>query len=100
MWVGHVLQAPTEPLARCLPVFEASHGLEDGLIWPVDDMGKIDAKSLARGLNGVSALRLPGWGPQDSSKQWLEAVADVASYSSQWWSNIWYFSSFQFNLLF
>ncbi len=41
-------------------------------------------KTLTSGLARVGPVRLPGWGPRDSSTRWLETLASMAQCRSQW----------------
>lgn len=61
--------------------------MEVGSGWLVDDKVK-SMEALTSGLGRVGAARLPGWGPRDPPKQWLETIGDLAQCHRQWRSCI------------
>lgn len=73
----HVLRMPAERILRYRLFFEA--GNESRMVQRGRKMTWVKSlEALFNGLARVSAARPPSWGPQDSSKEWLERMGDMA----------------------
>ena len=85
-WLGHVLRMENHRFPFCSlylnSVGEARRSLGQCTTW------KSNMKSLTIGLSRVGPCRLPGWGPRDSSNQWLDTLSGMARNRSQWRSCI------------
>lgn len=95
MWLGHVSAYPTEPLPR-----HKLFGWPDNF-WKMTRNGQSTTwekitKTLSSGRPGVNANRLPGWGPGDHPKPWLEIIGDMVYCRCRWHSQILNLSSVWF----
>ena len=83
MWLGHTLRMHPNRLS-----YKAMHATP-GLNWrkragvQFPSWQKV-SKDKARQLGCVGHVRLPGWGPRDSTLLWLEIIKDMAANRNQW----------------
>jgi hypothetical protein len=82
-WLGHVLRMPATRLPRRIlfsepsPEWRKARGGQS-MTW------QRQMKEVTKSLGSVGSARLCGWGPRDSSNQWLFTLDDMAQNRAQW----------------